>query len=1129
MTARYPRPAILDRIPPEGHAIIEASAGTGKTYTLEHLVIDRILRGTEVSKILVLTFTEKAATEMRERIRERLRKLYELPEGAGSEHPPDACWILDTDARQRIRAALLSFDSATISTIHGFCNGILGEQAFANRRLFDESTVDLRSLFSGAFVEVLREAALDEEVASLVRAWMATSTSEDLEDFLYECHRAPGRIEPKLDAGRLEALFEAFPMGEEVEALLDSAWAEVKKRTKSRRLSKTLVGRYAEIRDVLRERGEGPWERLLAGWEILALETSKKSHLKEILSFLEEMLDPPPQVEAIGRFCRELPRILPPLSAVLAERLLPRIETRLAERKRAEGLLDYDEMLRALRSTLEAPEGEALVRELRARFRYAILDEFQDTDEVQWAIFRRLFFEGAEGNYLYAIGDPKQAIYGFRGADVGTYLAACEEIRKRGGAEVVLGHCFRATEALIGAYNCIFDQDAAPPFFQGAIRYEHPVACGRPELRLTGPGGASASPIHVFQIEGKAKATQVLDLFAAKAAREIRRLVRPEDPTLFWDEGEGPRPLAYRDIYVLYRNAEEGRAIAEVFRAHGIPFAFYKEEGLFQRPEAWAWLDLLRALAAPDEPTLRLRAWLSPFFGVPLSKLPLARDLPSEHPLRQRLDDWAEEARARNFGRLIPRILDESGILRRSIVTGDERALTNFLHLAELLVERAHRQAPSCEELADWLQALIEERAKPERENGNQQRLETDRDAVQLMTLHASKGLEAPVVFLLSKLSDRRKPPPLIRYRDESGVRCFWVGKPPPEVEASAKAEERGEAERLLYVALTRAKGRLYLPYVAGGGGDFSPLLTRLEALREEAPEGFVWEEVEPDPVVPGAGKAGGTLKWEEEEEDEGALYAERRRQHLGFVITSYSRMRGFRGAEEEEERIEGERMVVEPGPDELPGGAASGIFLHDVLAKIPPGAVPTDFESFREAPEIQPIFEEAARAHGIASAHLPHAWRLVWAALSTPVTQGGLRLEGGVVRAERWLAEMEFLYPFPGAAKERGFVKGFVDLVFESEGRVFFADWKSDALPSFQADYLRRYVKGSYELQLRLYAIALRKLFGLDSEEAYEERFGGAFYFFLRGMEKEGAFGIYFERPSWEQLLGWERELEKA
>src|SRR5690606_33840178 len=110
---------------------------------------------------------------------------------------------------------------------------------------------------------------------------------------------------------------------------------------------------------------------------------------------------------------------------------------------------------------------------------------------------------------------------------------------------------------------------------------------------------------------------------ATRSAQEIRRLVRPEDPPVLWDEGRGPRPLGYGDIYVLYRYAAEGRAIAEVLRAHGIPFAFYKEEGLFQRPEAWAWHDLLRALAAPEDPSFRLRAWLSPFFGVPLAKLPL--------------------------------------------------------------------------------------------------------------------------------------------------------------------------------------------------------------------------------------------------------------------------------------------------------------------------------------------------------------------------------------------------------------------------------------------------------------------------------------------------------------------------
>lgn len=221
--------------------------------------------------------------------------------------------------------------------------------------------------------------------------------------------------------------------------------------------------------------------------------------------------------------------------------------------------------------------------------------------------------------------------------------------------------------------------------------------------------------------------------------------------------------------------------------------------------------------------------------------------------------------------------------------------------------------------------------------------------------------------------------------------------------------------------------------------------------------------------------------------------------------------------------------MVVEPGPDELPGGAASGIFLHDVLARIPPEEVPGDFEDFRERPAIRRIFEETSRAHGIGPAHLPHAWRLVWAALSTPLTQGGLRLEGGVVRADRWLAEMEFLYPLPSAAEERGFVKGFVDLIFESGGKVYFADWKSDCLPSFEPAYLKGYVQASYELQIRLYSIALRKLFGFENERAYEEGFGGAFYFFLRGMERERGAGIYFERPSFEVLLDWERELEEA
>ena len=1135
MIARYARPPILDRIRPDRHAIVEASAGTGKTYTLERVVLDRILDGIPISEILVLTFTEKAATEMRERIRSLLRTIESLPPGANAHLPSERSWAIDEVARRRVRDALASFDSASITTIHAFCNRILGEQAFAHRRLFSEETVDSRSLFSRVFVDVLRTFVVDETWGFLVEAWLTDASPESLEKFAYEVSKAPGAVFPEVNPEDLRAVPEVldlFPLGDETETLLRQAWEEVRRRTGSARRIQTAIDRWREIRDILAEVPADARlrDRILVGWRILSLEKSRSSYLETILGYLAEMKDAPEEVEQLRRFCEELPRVLPSLRALVAHVLSPRIEKELARRKQAEGLLDFDDMLRVLRETLESPEGEALARELRSRFRYAILDEFQDTDEVQWAIFRKLFFEGGAGNVLYAIGDPKQAIYGFRGADVGAYLLAREEILAAGGIEVVLEDCHRATKELIAAYNRVLDQKAERPFFSGAIRYDHPVGCGRPQLRLVRPDGEPVPPIHVFELPETTSAPEAIHRLASRTAEEILRLVRSPDPEVLWDDGSGPRRLGYADVYVLYHTSSEGREIAEILRAHGIPFAFYKEEGLFQRPEAQAFLDLLRALDAPDDPKLRLRAWMSPFFAVRLRDLPRTREIPPDHPLLERLASWADDAHQRRWDRLFARVLDESGVLRRAIATGDERALTNYLHIAEILQERVHRHPSSLGELADWLQALIERRAQPDRDRGNQQRLETDREAVKLMTLHASKGLEAPVVFLLGRLTDPQAGSALRRLRDPRGRLQYWAGGLDEERAMRALREQREEAERLLYVGLTRAKARLYLPYLPRSKQPttWAPLLERLGELREEAPEGFVWEALAGEDEVPTDEAPAETETLveigEPEVVDAGAFSALRER-HLGFVVTSYSRMRGFRGVEDdEEERIEGERVMAEPGPDELPGGAATGIFLHDVLARMPFPEVPADFDAFCTSERVQRIFAEAARAHGIADEHLPHARRLVWAGLTTPLVFEPLRLKGGVARADRWRSEMEFLYPLPGE-RERGFVKGFVDLVFEAGGRVYFADWKSDCLPSFDTDYVRKYVQSSYEIQLRLYAIAIRKLFRLETEAEFDERFGGAFYFFLRGMER-GA-GIYFERPSFAELLRWERELE--
>lgn len=1134
MIARYERPAILDRILPDRHAIVEASAGTGKTFTLERIVLDRILGGTPIGAILVLTFTEKAATEMRERIRRLLRQIDSLPEGTNAHLPPERSWTIDGVARRRVREALATFDSASITTIHAFCNRILGEQAFANRRLFSEETVDSRSLFSRAFVDVLRSFAVDEEWGFLLRPWMAGRGLGALEDLLYEAWRAPGPVLPEVRPDELEAVravMSLFPLGDGTEGALVEAWEEVKRRTRSLKRIRTAIDRWREIRDILAgmppEAGLRDW--ILVGWTILGLKKNNASYLETILGYLAEMVDPPEEVARLRRFCEELPRVLPPLEPLTVHVLLPRIAREVSRRKQAEGLLDFDDMLRVLHETLESEEGEALVRELRSRYRYAILDEFQDTDEIQWAIFRKLFFEGDGGNVLYAIGDPKQAIYGFRGADVGAYLRARREILAAGGAEVVLESCYRATWELIAAYNRVFEQHAKPPFFSGEIRYDHPVGCGRPELRMVRANGEAVAPVHVFELPEKTRGADAIRILATRAAEEILRLVRSPEAHVFWDEGGGPRRLRFADVFVLYRASSEGREIAEIFRARGIPFAFYKEEGLFQRPEAMAFLDLLRALEAPDDPQRRLRAWMSPFFAIRLRDLPQTRELPPDHPLVERIASWADDARQRRWERLFSRILDESGILRRAIACGDERALTNYLHLSEVLQERVHRHPSSCTELADWLQALIEKRAQPDRQNGNQQRLETDREAVKLMTLHAAKGLEAPVVFVLGRLTDPPRNSWLVRLRDAEGRRHYWAGDLDDAQQELVRREEREEAERLLYVGLTRAKGRLYLPYQDRPKQPvtWAPLLDRLGALRQEAPEGFVWEALADadEAHERAAATADAPIEIGEPEAVDEAVYAGLRERHLGFVITSYSRMRGFRGVEDEdEERIEGERMVIEPGQDELPGGTSTGIFLHDVLARVPFPEVPADFDAFCASETVGRIFAEAARAHGIADEHLPHARRLVWAGLTTPLVFEPLRLEGGVARADRWRSEMEFLYPLPGE-RERGFVKGFVDLVFEAGGRVYFADWKSDCLPSFDTDYVRKYVQSSYEIQLRLYAIAIRKLFRLETEAEFDERFGGAFYFFLRGMER-GA-GIYFERPSFAELLRWERELE--
>jgi len=1126
---RVVRPAVLRGVPLDRHAVLEASAGTGKTFTLEHLVVELILAGeVPIDRILVVTFTEKATNELRLRVR---TKLEQLARGEGPA-PDDAqvragdFWTLDDAALGRLARALHAFDGATIATIHAFCQRVLRENAFSSGRLFEEQQVDGRDAFSRALRDALRNKVAPDPVrAPWLEAALRTGWSIGrIEELLWRCVQARGELRPEFDPPALDAALAAFPVDDarRLEGR-DAMRAWGMNAQTAKKVGSTLWD-LAMLVEAAREKNDAPTF-------VMQADDIDFAHLLEKL--------PPylPQGGPTGRVCAaalELAQVTPSLTAAIAQTMLGPVLRELARTKREVGQYDFDDMLALVDEALRGPRAGALVTAMRERWRYALIDEFQDTDETQWSIFRRAFFaDPARGqSTVYLVGDPKQSIYRFRGADVETYLQAREDVVGSGGAQVELDTNYRATRALVDVQNLFFDAAAHSPFFTGSIRYR-PVACGRPDAVLRDGYGREVSPCHVLRFERELS----LPVLAARVAREIRTIVDPERP---WRLNDGE--LAPEDVFVLTRTGQEGRTVGAALRAAGVPHAFFKEDGLFQTDEAREIRTLLLAVDDPGDRARRLAAWLTPFFALPLQEVERARDLPVSHPFLARLQAWKALAEAREFERLFERIVVDSGIVRREIFLAEgERELTNYLHVFELLLELARRTRATLRDLCHALSGLIDRSRLPLDLEGNVQRLESERRAVQIMTVHKAKGLEAAVVFVVGGLS---APPDNqgVRVYHEAGRRLAWVGSPGGAVKTRIADEEHEENQRLLYVALTRAKGRLYLPCVHKDGaavrirGPYDAVNRRLVELVAAGESALSVEDVSPLHVVPGQGRGdAATGEWQPPgallfEVDPAAEYARLRERHAGALVTSYTRMRGGRSGarsawvdEPETRRAhKAEEAVDQVQATTLRSARASGVFVHEVLERVPLGSFAGGFEAWRARPEVSSLFDEAIVVHRVDPAQRDHAERLVWVAYATPVALPDGRSLAGLAQATRVAREMEFVFPLPDA---RAFVRGSLDLVFEHDGRTYFVDWKTDALVSYGETALATHVEGHYAEQVQLYALAVVKLLGVRTRAEYDARFGGLLYCFLRGMETPGQ-GVWSSRPPWDDVLAWDEAL---
>ena len=1147
------RPSVVGQIPVDQHTVIEASAGTGKTFTIVRLVLELIIgRRVPLDQILVVTFAEKAALELRQRIRNALETA--LSAQPGQNDSGADCWVIDDAVRDRLQQAVRQFDRATIETIHGFLLQVLSDTAFLTGRMLEGQWCDGKALFREAFQTALRrDFARDPKLVPYLRAWLEKDTLEDLESLLYQCCTHKGRLEPRFEPRRIEKAVHNVPRLPEERVL--QQWSAA---LKNAGLHRRTIGAIQERFDII----DAIVEKHAKAVDLPSLlRTDLAERLKYIRDHTRSLQLPSGALKTYLTRLANLDQVLVPFEAAVVHTFLPRMIKSLQQLKLATGQFDFDDIIAQMREAVTGPRAGEVIGWLRQRYRYALLDEFQDTDFWQWEIFKKVFLDSDKGNRLLVIGDPKQAIYGFRGADVAAYLAAKKTILSAGSKPVHLNETYRSTPRLANAINAFFNQSAREPFFSGDIQYDNPVSSARASFKAVDAGGCE-TPVRVLQVPEeicKAGIAKVREYLGQTIASLIPRLVQNRRYRLRVT-GIDQAEVSFRDVFILTATNREAREMGDYLRLAGVPFDYYRQDDLFSTREAADVRDLLAAVVDPADSSKRAKAWLTPFFELGLDELQACGDLPESHPLVRRLLSWQDLAESGRVEQLFSNILNRSGVVRRQLVCEpDQRSVLNYQHIFEILLEEACRRGARIEELLTTLDEFIAGVSSPPGIDAGTQRLAGHRDAVQILTMHKSKGLEAMIVFLFGGFMGRNEKERTYRYHDSKNEKVLFLGKD-ENAKAPAKMEQEYEHQRLCYVAMTRAKARLYLPYVPPENcknrmtGPYRLINNRLKALLEQGEVeqlGFRFEK------IPSAGRQGHRrtkraaiarqtreqidllLKEPGAEADLSTI----REGHLGYRVTSYSALRKAHGDYEspyggDEFRIDEAAPGEAATGSELPAGVAVGTFLHSVLERMPLDSLKGQpgFQDWLSQPEVSRLFRNQMIRHGVESRHREGFAELVYRALTTPfATVDGTEIPG-VASCGRVVREMEFLYPIPEdwhprldeeANKAftigRGFVRGFVDVIFEHDNRLYFADWKSDSLPGYSAKALRSHVSRNYRLQVAIYSLAVAKLLSVHTPEQYENRFGGMFYLFLRGMRGSGE-GVFFCRPTWSRLLEYER-----
>lgn len=1149
------------RLPLFGERLIEASAGTGKTFTLVALYLRLLLglggelafpRPLTVDELLVVTFTEAATEELRGRIR---ANIHALRIACVRGYSDDVLYLQlleeiddNVQAAKTLMLAERQMDEAAIFTIHGFCQSMLNLNAFESGMPFELRLIEDESLLRyQACADFWRRHCypLPRAIAQTIGEYWSGP-----EALLRDINAWINGEVPRIKTPPLkdETIVSRH---EKLVAMIDGVKAQWRQAQPG---LDEIIENSGINRQRFNRKNQSRYMDKVNAWA--AAETTSYTLPDALEKFAQHFLDSrvkaggePPRYPIFTAIDELLAQSLT-LRDVVLVRAMKEIRYAVVQEKRRRGELGFDDMLSRLDGALRQPGGEVLARAIRTRFPVAMIDEFQDTDPQQYRIFHRIW-HGQPELAMLLIGDPKQAIYAFRGADIFTYMRARREV----SAHYTLDTNWRSSPAMVDSVNRLFTRMENPFLFCDIPFLPVNASPKNDALRFT-CNGQEQPAMAFWLMEGEGVGVSDYQQYMARlCARQIRNWLNAglHGEAMLW-RGDSATPVAASDMTVLVRSRQEALLIRDALSALNIPSVYLSNrDSVFRTTEALELMWLLQAVLAPEiENTLRS--------AIATSMLGLnARDIDELNQNERAWDELVDEFNGyrqiwqkRGVMPMLRALIAHRKVAENLLATsGGERCLTDILHLSELL-QQASAQTDSEHALVRWLAQHI---AEPNANASSQQlRLESDKHLVQIVTIHKSKGLEYSLVWL----------PFIANYRVQN--RAFYHDRTTCEaildLEEDEQSLELAEAERLaedlrlLYVALTRSvwhcsigiaplfrgnvtkKGPTHLHHSAIGR-----LIQQGEAL-DAAQLRACLESFCHGPIALMQSYQEDDRPWESPAQDVTVLNARVLTHSIrdDWRVTSYSGLQ-HHGADRAQDFMlkldldaVGETQSEEASAlsaHQFPRGASPGTFLHGL------------FEALNFTQPVNPewVAEQLQRG-GFDKCWQPVLTHWINAILRAPINDPRFSLSQ--LDKKQKQVELEFYIPIdvtlqPQALdtlirrydslsagcsplqfqQVRGMLKGFIDLVFCWQGRYYLLDYKSNWLGDSQDAYTREAMaqamrRHRYDLQYQLYTLALhRYLRHRMADYDYDRHFGGVIYLFLRGVGEDGSDrGIFTTRP---------------